>query len=164
MNSGVGWSGSPTQNARTSGLPSPSLTSSRILEALSARTAGRAESGEAAGISSFMAPPILDLGKMTRQNWALAAALSTMLAWGMNFAFVKYVLQHLGVGAFMFLRFSILPALGLALLMVAFRGRLAQSWPRREDLPRFFLCALVGHVVHISAVMYGMNLSTAFSS
>ena len=101
---------------------------------------------------------------MTKQNWALSAALATMLAWGMNFVFVKYVLQHLGVGAFMFLRFSVLPLLGLALLLVAFRGRLAQSWPRREDLPRFVLCAFVGHVVHISAVMYGMNLSTAFSS
>jgi len=87
-----------------------------------------------------------------------------MLAWGMNFAFVKYVLDQIGVGAFMFLRFSVLPLLGLALLLVAFRGRLAASWPRREDLPRFVLCALVGHVVHISAVMYGMNLSTAFSS
>jgi drug/metabolite transporter (DMT)-like permease len=87
-----------------------------------------------------------------------------MLAWGMNFAFVKYVLGNMGVGAFMFLRFSILPLLGFALLLVAFRGRLARSWPRREDLPRFVLCAMVGHVVHISAVMYGMNLSTAFSS
>jgi drug/metabolite transporter (DMT)-like permease len=38
------------------------------------------------------------------------------------------------------------------------------TWPRRADLPRFVLCALVGHVLHISAVMYGMNLSTAFSS
>jgi drug/metabolite transporter (DMT)-like permease len=64
----------------------------------------------------------------------------------------------------MFLRFSVLPLLGLVLLAVVFRGRLARSWPRREDLPRFVLCALVGHVVHISAVMYGMNLSTAFSS
>lgn len=87
-----------------------------------------------------------------------------MVAWGMNFAFVKYILEHLGVGAFMFLRFSVLPALGVVLLVFVFRGRLAHSWPRREDLPRFVLCALVGHVLHISAVMYGMNLSTAFSS
>jgi drug/metabolite transporter (DMT)-like permease len=87
-----------------------------------------------------------------------------MLAWGMNFAFVKYVLEHLGVGAFMFLRFLVLPLLGLALLLVAFRGNLAQSWPRREDLPRFFVCALMGHVLHLTAVMHGMNLSTAFSS
>src|SRR3954468_23243609 len=127
MNCGVGSSGSPTQKGSTSGLPRPSLTSSRILEAVRARTAARAKSGETSGVSSFMARPILDLGKMTKQNWALAAALSTMMAWGMNFAFVKYVLQHLGVGAFMFLRFSILPLLGLALLLVAFRGRLARS-------------------------------------
>jgi drug/metabolite transporter (DMT)-like permease len=87
-----------------------------------------------------------------------------MIAWGMNFAFVKYVLDHLGVGAFMFLRFAVLPLLGLLLLVVIFRHRVAHTWPRRADLPRFLLCALVGHVLHISAVMYGMNLSTAFSS
>ena len=87
-----------------------------------------------------------------------------MIAWGMNFAFVKYVLEHLGVGAFMFLRFLVLPLLGLLLLVLIFRNRVRHTWPRRADLPRFLLCALVGHVVHISAVMYGMNLSTAFSS
>jgi drug/metabolite transporter (DMT)-like permease len=97
-------------------------------------------------------------------DWSLVAAVGTMIAWGMNFAFVKYVLDYLCVGAFMFLRFLVLPALGLALLVVIFRHRIAHTWPRRADLPRFALCALVGHVLHISAVMYGMNLSTAFSS
>jgi drug/metabolite transporter (DMT)-like permease len=87
-----------------------------------------------------------------------------MLVWGMNFAIQKSLLDALGPGAFMFVRFAVLPLLGLALLLVAFRGRLEKSWPKRADLPRFVLCALVGHVVHISAVMYGMNLSTAFSS
>jgi len=82
----------------------------------------------------------------------------------MNFAFVKYVLEYLGVGAFMFLRFLVLPLLGLALLVIVFRHRIRHTWPKRADLPRFLLCALVGHVIHISAVMYGMNLSTAFSS
>lgn len=101
---------------------------------------------------------------MKKEQWSLAAAIATMVAWGMNFAFVKYILDHLGVGAFMFLRFSVLPLLGLALLAIVFRGRLARSWPRRSDLPRFVLCALIGHMVHISAVTYGMNLSTAFSS
>ncbi|MGH8723585.1 MAG: DMT family transporter [Burkholderiales bacterium] len=97
-------------------------------------------------------------------DWSLVAAVGTMAAWGMNFAFVKYVLDHLGVGAFMFLRFLVLPLLGLVLLVLVFRNRIAHTWPRRADLPRFVLCALVGHVLHISAVMYGMNLSTAFSS
>lgn len=101
---------------------------------------------------------------MKKEQWALAAALFTMLVWGMNFAFVKYLLEVLGVAGMMFLRFLILPLLGVALLVVAFRGRLDLSVPRREDLPRFFWCAMVGHVVHLTAVMYGMDLSTAFSS
>ena len=45
MKSGVGSSGSPTQNGSTSVLPKPSLYSSRIFDAVSARTAARAESG-----------------------------------------------------------------------------------------------------------------------
>jgi len=97
-------------------------------------------------------------------DWSLIAAVGTMVAWGMNFAFVKYILEHLGVGAFMFLRFLVLPLLGVFLLVLTFKNRVRHTWPRRADLPRFVLCALVGHVLHISAVMYGMNLSTAFSS
>ena len=87
-----------------------------------------------------------------------------MLAWGMNFAFMKYILDHLGVGAFMFLRYLALPLLGIALLVIVFRRRIRYTWPRREDLPRFLACALVGHTLHISVVMYGMDLSTPFSS
>jgi drug/metabolite transporter (DMT)-like permease len=101
---------------------------------------------------------------MSTARWSLIAALATMLAWGMNFAFVKYVLDQIGVGAFLFIRFSVLPLLGLALLAIVFRGRIARTWPRREDLPRFVLCAIIGHAVHIAAVMAGMSLSTAFSS
>jgi drug/metabolite transporter (DMT)-like permease len=87
-----------------------------------------------------------------------------MLAWGVNFAFVKHVLEALGVGAFLFIRFAALPVLGLFLLMVIFRSKVRHTWPRREDLPRFLACALVGHALHIGLVMHGMNLSTAFSS
>jgi drug/metabolite transporter (DMT)-like permease len=101
---------------------------------------------------------------MKKESWALAAALFTMTAWGMNFVFVKFLLDRLGLGGMMFLRFLVLPLLGVLLLLVAFRGRLDLSVPRREDLLRFFWCAMVGHVVHLTAVMYGMDLSTAFSS
>ena len=97
-------------------------------------------------------------------DWSLIAAIGTMLAWGMNFAFMKYLLDQMGVGALMFVRYVVLPLLGLALLVAVFRHRVAHTWPRRADLPRFLLCALVGHVLHISAVTYGMSLSTAFSS
>jgi drug/metabolite transporter (DMT)-like permease len=87
-----------------------------------------------------------------------------MVAWGVNFAFVKHVLDGIGVGAFMFIRFAALPLLAFVLLAAIFRSRLRRTWPRREDLPRFLACALVGHALHIGVVMYGMNLSTAFSS
>jgi drug/metabolite transporter (DMT)-like permease len=97
-------------------------------------------------------------------DWSLVAAVGTMIAWGMNFAFVKYLLDQIGVGALIFLRFLVLPLLGLALLVLVFRNRIVHTWPKRADLPRFLLCALIGHVLHIGAVIYGMHLSTAFSS
>jgi drug/metabolite transporter (DMT)-like permease len=101
---------------------------------------------------------------MSRTHLSLAAALATMLAWGVNFAFVKHVLETIGVEAFMFIRFAALPLLAFLLLIGIFRSRIAHTWPRREDLPRFIACALIGHTLHIAVVMYGMNLSTAFSS
>src|ERR1700730_13208188 len=164
MNCGVGASGAPTQKGSTAVLPRPSFTSSRILEAPRARTAARARWGKCGGVSLFMAAGILDSGNVKKESWSLAAAIATMVAWGMNFVFVKYVLEHVGVGAFMFLRFSVLTLLGFVLLAIVFRGRFRRSWPKREDLPRFVACGLIGHAAHVGIVTYGMNLSTAFSS
>ena len=36
-----------------------------------------------------------------------------MVVWGTNFPFVKYVLQNIGPGAFLFVRFLVMPALML---------------------------------------------------
>src|SRR3954467_5101973 len=94
----------------------------------------------------------------------LPAPLATMFVWGVNFAFVKHVLDGIGVEALMFVRFTVLPLLGFALLLVIFRRRVAHTWPRRLDLLRFIVAGLVGHAAHIGVVMYGMNLSTPFSS
>ena len=101
---------------------------------------------------------------MLSTRWSLAAVIATMVVWGLNFPFVKHVLDQIGVGAFLFIRFAVLPLLALALLAIVFRGKLARTWPKRADLPRFVLCAIIGHTIHIAAVMAGMNLSTAFSS
>ena len=101
---------------------------------------------------------------MLSARWSLAAVVATMVIWGLNFPFVKHVLDQIGVGAFLFVRFAVLPLLAFALLALVFRGKLARTWPKREDLPRFVLCAIIGHAIHIAAVMAGMNLSTAFSS
>jgi len=76
---------------------------------------------------------------MSRDRWSLVAVVATMVVWGLNFPFVKYVLDQIGVGAFLFIRFAALPLLGLALLAIVFRGRLARTWPKRADLPRFVL-------------------------
>jgi drug/metabolite transporter (DMT)-like permease len=102
--------------------------------------------------------------QVSKSRLSLAAAVATMFAWGVNFAFVKHVLDNLGVEAFMFLRFVVLPLLGFAMLLLVFRSKVARTWPRREDLPRFIACGLLGHAFHISVVMYGMHLSTPFSS
>ncbi len=87
-----------------------------------------------------------------------------MVVWGVNFTFVKVVLDEIGVGPFLFLRFLITPVLGFMLLAVIYRRHLRKSWPRREDLPRFVACGLIGHTFHVGLVTYGVHLSTAFSS
>jgi len=87
-----------------------------------------------------------------------------MFLWGVNFAFVKYVLDALGVGTFLFIRFTAMPLLAGALLLLVFRRQIAKSVPRREDWPRFLACALIGHTLHIGVVFWGISLSTAFSS
>src|SRR5438067_5117086 len=87
-----------------------------------------------------------------------------MFVWGLNFAFTKYVLDAIGVAPFVFIRFLTMPLLALALLALVFRHRIARTLPRREDLPRFVACGLMGHAAHVGLVFWGINLSTAFSS
>ena len=87
-----------------------------------------------------------------------------MFFWGVNFAFVKYVLDALGVGPFLFIRFVAMPVLCAALLLLVFRRQIAKTLPKREDWPRFIACALIGHTLHIGIVFWGISLSTAFSS
>src|SRR5688572_11661497 len=101
---------------------------------------------------------------MSGARWSLIAAVATMAAWGTNFPFVKYVLQNLGPGAFLFVRFCVMPLLGFLLLAIVFRRNLRQALPRREDWPRFVVCGLIGHTAHVGIVNWGMHLSTPFSS
>ena len=95
---------------------------------------------------------------------SLLAAIAIMVVWGANFAVTKYVLDAIGVGPFLFLRFLTLPLLGFALLALVYRRHLAQSLPRRADWPRFIAAGLIGHTIHVGIVTWGINLSTAFSS
>jgi len=98
------------------------------------------------------------------ERWSLVAAVAIMAVWGVNFTFVKYVLDKIGVGPFLFIRFLTMPLLGFLLLALVYRRHVAKSWPLREDLPRFVACGLVGHTAHVGLVTWGIDLSTAFSS
>jgi len=97
-------------------------------------------------------------------RWSLPIALALMTVWGMNFAVTKHILDRVPVNAFLFLRFLWMPLLALGLILWLYRGRLADSLPRRRDLPRFILAGLVGHAGHVAIVTWGLHLSTAFSS
>jgi drug/metabolite transporter (DMT)-like permease len=100
----------------------------------------------------------------TASQLSLVAAIATMVVWGVNFAVTKYVLDAIGVGPFLFLRFLAMPILGFALLAAVYRRHLAKALPRPADWPRFIACGLIGHTLHVGIVTWGINLSTAFSS
>lgn len=97
-------------------------------------------------------------------SWALAAGIALMVVWGVNFAITKVVLAELGVWPFLFIRFLAMTLFGFALLLAVTRRHFAKTWPARADLPRFAAAGLVGHTAHVSLVMWGIDLSTAFSS
>ena len=95
---------------------------------------------------------------------ALAAAIALMFVLGVNFGVTKYVLGAIGVGPFLFIRFTAASLLGFLLLAIVYRHHLPKSWPRRADLPRFAIAGVIGHTLHVGIVTWGINLSTAFSS
>lgn len=104
------------------------------------------------------------MASLGKQDASLLAAVATMAVWGANFPLTKYILDHIGVAAFLFLRFTVMLALGVGLLLFVYRRHLALALPRREDLVRFVAAGVLGHTLHVGIVMWGINLSTAFSS
>jgi drug/metabolite transporter (DMT)-like permease len=86
------------------------------------------------------------------------------VVWGVNFAITKVVLAELGVWPFLFVRFLAMPLFGFALLLAITRRHFLKTWPHRGDLLRFAAAGFIGHTAHVSLVMWGINLSTAFSS
>jgi drug/metabolite transporter (DMT)-like permease len=98
------------------------------------------------------------------ERWSLIAAVAMMGVWGVNFSVTKYVLDAIGVGPFLFLRYLVMPLLAFSLLVIILRRHLPKSWPQRADLPRFAAAGLIGHTLHVGLVTWGIHLSTAFSS
>ena len=97
----------------------------------------------------------------SRQRAALLLAFALVLVWGINFSVLKAVLAALTPSGFLFIRYLIMPVCAAALLW----QRYGRHWPR---LPRADLWALLrrvlGHLLHVGLVTFGIHWSTAFSS
>ncbi len=97
-----------------------------------------------------------------RSRQALAAALVLILVWGANFSVQKAIFQALSPGGFLFVRYLIIPTAATLLLC----SRFGLRWPRvsRADAWALLRLGLIGHVLHVGLVTYGIHWSTAFSS
>jgi drug/metabolite transporter (DMT)-like permease len=100
--------------------------------------------------------------EVDRSRQALWAALVLILVWGANFSVQKAIFQALSPGGFLFVRYLIMPV--AATLLLCFRFGL--RWPRvsRADVFALLRLGLVGHLLHVGMVTYGIHWSTAFSS
>jgi drug/metabolite transporter (DMT)-like permease len=96
------------------------------------------------------------------QRAALLLALALVFVWGANFSVQKTVFAALGPGGFLFARYAIMPLCALLLLWQRFGTR----WPRLERSELWALARLgvMGHLLHVGLVTYGIHWSTAFSS
>src|SRR6185503_1351886 len=97
-----------------------------------------------------------------RSRHALWAALGLIVLWGANFSVQKAVFEVLSPGGFLFVRYLMMPLAAALLLCFRFGTR----WPRlsRADALALIRLGLVGHLLHVGLVTYGIYWSTAFSS
>jgi drug/metabolite transporter (DMT)-like permease len=97
-----------------------------------------------------------------RGRRALWAALALIVVWGANFTVQKAIFRTLSPGGFLFARYLIMPVAATALLCF----RHGFEWPRvsRADTFALLRLGLVGHLLHVGLVTYGIDWSTAFSS
>src|SRR5215475_6362835 len=97
-----------------------------------------------------------------RERAALLLAVALILIWGTNFTVQKAVFTALSPGGFLFARYLIMPVCAVLLLWQRYGVR----WPRleRADWWKLAQLALIGHVLHVGIVTFGIHWSTAFSS
>jgi len=93
---------------------------------------------------------------------ALWVALALVLVWGANFSVQKAVFTALSPGGFLFVRYLVMPVAATLLLCYVYGRR----WPRlpRADLWALLRLGLIGHLLHVGLVTYGIHWSTPFSS
>jgi len=97
-----------------------------------------------------------------RARRALWLALLLIVLWGANFTVQKAIFSALSPGGFLFARYLIMPVAAAILLC----SRYGLSWPKvsRADAFALLRLGLVGHLLHVGLVTYGIHWSTAFSS
>ncbi|HRI19272.1 MAG TPA: EamA family transporter, partial [Burkholderiaceae bacterium] len=98
----------------------------------------------------------------TRQRAALLLAAALILVWGSNFSVQKVIFTALTPGGFLFARYLIMPICAALLLW----QRYGLAWPRlpRAEWWALLRLGLLGHLLHVGLVTYGIHWSTAFSS
>jgi drug/metabolite transporter (DMT)-like permease len=89
-------------------------------------------------------------------------ALLLVVIWGANFTVQKAIFKALSPGGFLFLRYLVMPA--CAALLLCWQHGIA--WPKVSRADAFMLLRLgvIGHLLHVGLVTYGIHWSTAFSS
>jgi len=97
-----------------------------------------------------------------RQRTALLLAFALILVWGANFSVQKAVFEAVTPGGFLFARYLIMPITAVLLLW----QRHGSRWPKlsRPEGWALIRLGLMGHVLHVGLVTYGIHWSTAFSS
>jgi len=97
-----------------------------------------------------------------RQRKALWIAAVLILVWGANFSVQKMVFREMSPGGFLMVRYLIMPVAAALLLC----WRYGTHWPRvpKADLLALLKLGIVGHLLHVGLVTYGIHWSTAFSS
>jgi drug/metabolite transporter (DMT)-like permease len=110
------------------------------------------------------AAPIEDAGagQDRRARRALWLALFLIVLWGANFTVQKAIFTALSPGGFLFVRYLIMPVAAALLLCSHYGFR----WPKvsRSDAFALLRLGLIGHLLHVGLVTYGIHWSTAFSS
>lgn len=98
----------------------------------------------------------------SKQRAALLLAFALIVVWGVNFTVLKAVFIALTPSGFLFIRYLIMPLCAAVLLW----QRYGRSWPRlpRADLWALLRLGVLGHLLHVGLVTFGIHWSTAFSS
>lgn len=96
------------------------------------------------------------------QRAALLLGLAVVLVWSVNFSVQKLLFAAITPGGFLFARYLVMPLCAVALLW----QRYGLRWPRLPlaEWRALLVLGLLGHLLHIGLVTFGIHWSTAFSS